>query len=117
LRFYPEANANGVVLAGAEEFIVVQGLALGLFKAMEVTAFLAANRGLTAPGDDGFGQPRNALPFAGFARRLRAPERAFTFNGSHIASWGDLVRAAFGVRSTGAARHFYLVRKAKLAEF
>jgi hypothetical protein len=72
---------------------------------MEVTAFVAANGGLTAPSDDGFGQPWNTLPFAGFARGLRAPERAFTFNGSHVASLvGDLVRVAFGVYGTGAAR-------------
>jgi hypothetical protein len=86
--FILKANGNGVVLAGAEEFNVVQRLALGFFKAMEVAAFVTANGGLTATGDDGFGQPWNALRFAGFARGLRAPERAFTFNGSHIASLG-----------------------------
>jgi hypothetical protein len=36
---------------------------------------------------------------------LRTAGRAFTFNGSHVASFeGDLVRVAFGVDSTGAAR-------------
>jgi hypothetical protein len=86
--FILKANGNGVVFAGAKEFNIVQRLALSFFKAVEVTAFVTANGGLTAPGDDGFGQPRNALPFAGFARGLRASGRAFTFNGSHIASLG-----------------------------
>jgi hypothetical protein len=88
--FILKANGNGVVFAGAKEFNIVQRLALCFFKAMEVTAFVTANGGLTAPGDDGFGQPRNALPFAGFARGLRASGRAFTFNGSHIASYGAI---------------------------
>ena len=86
--FILEANANRVVLAGAEEFNIVQGLALCFFKAMEVAAFVTANGGLTTPGDDWFRQPRDALPFAGFARRLRTPERAFTFNGSHVGRFG-----------------------------
>src|SRR3954470_3067157 len=37
--FILKANGNGVVLAGAKEFNVVQRLALCFFKAMEVTAF------------------------------------------------------------------------------
>jgi hypothetical protein len=53
--FILKANGNGVVFTGAEEFNVIQRLALSFFKAMEVTAFVTANGGLTAPGDDGFG--------------------------------------------------------------
>ena len=79
-----KANVNGVILTGGKEFNVVQRLALGFFKAVEVASVIAADGSLTAPGNDGLGQRRNASSlFSGFARWLRAVGRAFTLNGSH----------------------------------
>jgi hypothetical protein len=86
--FILKANVNGVILTGGKKFNVVQRLALGFFKAVEAAAFITANGGFTAPGDDGFGQRRESLLFAGFAGRLRAAGRAFTFKSSHVASFG-----------------------------
>ena len=100
-----KANGNAVILAGGKEFNVFQWFAPGFFKAVEVAAFIAANCGLATARDDGSGQGRKPTSFAGFASGLRTAGRAFTFNGSHVASLlGDLVRVAFGVDSTGAAR-------------
>lgn len=81
--FILKLNVNGVVLTGGKELNVVQRLALGFFKAVEAACFIAANGGLTAPGDYGFGQSGKSPWFSGFARWLRAAGRAFTFNGSH----------------------------------
>ena len=86
--FILKANGNAVVLAGGKEFNVVQRFAAGFFKAVEVAAFIAANGGLATARDDRFGQGRKPTRFAGFASRLRTAGRAFTFNGSHVASLG-----------------------------
>ena len=91
--FILKANVNGVVFTGGKELNIVQRFALSFSKAVEVPAGIAADGGLAAPGDDGFGQSgKSPLPlwFAGFARGLRAAGRAFTFNVSHVASYtGD----------------------------
>jgi hypothetical protein len=86
--FILKANVKGVVLTGGKEFNVVQWLAVGLFKAVEVATGIAADGGLTAPGDNRFRKSGNAplSLFVGFARGLRAVGRAFTLIGSHIAS-------------------------------
>ena len=58
---------------------VLSRLALGFFKAVEVAAVIAAGGGLTAPGDNGFGRSGKSWWFLGFARGLRAVDRAFTY--------------------------------------
>src|SRR5579864_5802967 len=57
--FILKANGNAVILASGKEFNVVQRFAAGFFKAVEVAAFVAANCGLAAPGDDGFGDRKS----------------------------------------------------------
>ena len=100
-----KADGNGVVLTGGKEFNIVQRFALSFFKAMEAATLITANSGLTAPDDDGSGQGRKPSSFAGFAGGLRAAGRAFTFNGSHVASvLGDLVRARSVLITPDAAR-------------
>jgi hypothetical protein len=81
--FILKANVNAVILTGGKEFNVVQWFALGFFKAVEVPAVITADGGLAAPGDDGFGRSGKSWWFSGFARGLRAVDRAFTLNGSH----------------------------------
>lgn len=64
--FILEADGNGVVFAGGEDFSVVNRLALNFFKAMELAVIIAADGSLTVLDDSGLGDAGNPSSFLGF---------------------------------------------------
>jgi len=64
--FVLKANSDRVEITGSEDFGVVNGLALHLFKAMKLAAIIAADSGLAALDDFGRRQAWKGSSFFGF---------------------------------------------------